>query len=122
MPVPIPYAHRLEIVERKEKGESLAQIAESLGYSYWGVRQIWRRYRKEGKEGLKTRYRSGWQEPRTKREIYEKAMALKREHPKWGAGLIRSMLLDEWPEEEVPSERTLQVWWKRGGIQRSRQR
>lgn len=122
MPAPIPYAHRLEIVERKEKGESLAQIAESLGYSYWGIRGIWRQYLKRGKAGLATRYKEGWQEPRTKREIYEEAMELKREHPGWGAGVIRAILQEHWPKEEVPKERTLQAWWRRGKIQRARQR
>ena len=118
MPAPIPYAHREEIIRRKQAGQSLAEIAAALGYSYWGVRQIWRRYRDRGEAGLRPSYRKGPGPIRKRREIYEQAIAWKRAHPRWGAGLIRSLLLQEWPAEEVPSERTLQRWWRREGLHR----
>ena len=116
MPAPIPYADREEIIRRKQEGQTLGAIAQALGYSYWGVRKIWRQYRERGKAGLKTAYRRGPGPIRKREAVYQQALALKRAHPGWGAGLIRSVLLEQWPEEEVPSERTLQRWWRRAGL------
>ncbi len=116
MPRPIPYERRREIIRRKQAGESLSEIAEALDLSYWTVRQIWRRFRDEGEKGLQNRYRSGPRERKFATEVYQKAIQLKQEHPRWGAGLIRSLLLEQWPKEEVPSERTLQRWWEREGM------
>lgn len=118
MPAPIPYAHREEIVQRKQAGQSLWEIAQDLGYSYWGVRKIWRRYRDQQEAGLHPAYRSGPGPIRKRPEVYAQAMAWKKEHPTWGAGLIRSLLLQQWTLEEVPSERTLQRWWQREGLNR----
>ena len=118
MPSPIPDAYRKEIIERKQKGQSIQAIAEELGYSYDGVRKIWRRYRDLGEEGLRTSYTRGPGEIRKQKEIYEQVIRWKQEHAKWGAGLVRSLLLQEWPEEEVPSERTIQRWWEREGLNR----
>ena len=122
MPRPIPYELRRDIVRRKQAGESLTEIAEALALSYWTVRQIWRRFRDEGEAGLRPRYRTGHREIRFGEAVYQEALRLKREHPRWGAGLIRSLLLARWSEDAVPSERTLQRWWVRAGIARSPKR
>lgn len=118
MPAPIPYAHREEIVRRKQGGQWLREIAQDLGYSQWGVRKIWRRYRDHQEAGLRPAYRRGPGPIRKRPEVYAQAIAWKREHPTWGAGLIRSLLLQQWSPEEVPSERTLQRWWQREGLNR----
>jgi hypothetical protein len=34
------------------------------------------------------------------------AAQLKQAHPKWGAGFIRAVLAESFPEEQLPSERT----------------
>jgi transposase len=122
VPSPIPYEDRREIVRRKGQGQSLRAVAEDLGYSYWGVRKLWRQYRDQGEEGLRTGYRRGPGPVRSDRGIYVQAMAWKGEHASWGAGLIRSMLQQRWPEKEIPHERTLQRWWERGGINTPRRR
>lgn len=122
MPAPIPYAHREEIVRRKQAGESLRAIAAALGYSYWGVRKIWRQYRKAGSAGLQVKYRRGEGRVRKPPGVYQQAIALKQAHPRWGAGLIRSLLLQQWSPEEVPSERTLQRWWRRAGLNQRHRR
>lgn len=121
MPAPIPYAHRQEIVRRKLDGEPLRDIASSLGYSYWGVRKIWRQYSKEGEGGLKTKYPSGPGKRRKPADLYQQALQWKQEHSQWGAGLVRSLLLQTWTAAEVPSERTLQRWWQEAGLNRRRQ-
>ncbi len=117
MPEAIPYAMREEIVRRHKEGESLQAIAQAMGYSYWGVRKIWRHYRDQGEEGLRIRYdRCGPSGIKAEGEVYEQAMGLKREHPRWGAGIIRLLLQERLPDRSVPSERTLQRWWQKAGI------
>ena len=44
------------------------------------------------------------------------ALALRREHPIWGAGLIRVMLRRQLPQDAPPAERTLQRWFVRAGL------
>ena len=44
------------------------------------------------------------------------ALGLRREHPTWGAGLIRVMLRRQQPDLCPPAERTLQRWFLRAGL------
>ena len=121
MPQAIAVSIREVIVERHSQGESLAKIGEELGISYWTVRGIWRRYRDRGEAGLRPDYerckRSG---PRSSRLVYRAACGLKRQHPGWGAGLIRLLIQAQWPSEGVPHERTLQRWFRAEGVQAPR--
>jgi hypothetical protein len=50
--------------------------------------------------------------------VYEAALALRREHPRWGAVVIREYLLDEFEADSVPGERTLQTWFHQAGLMR----
>ncbi len=43
-------------------------------------------------------------------------MSLRREHPSWGALLIRVFLKQHWPKQRLPSERTLQRWFHQAGL------
>lgn len=124
MPRPIPVPIRQVIVERHEGGETLEEIAQDLGMSFWTVRTLWRRYRDQGAAGLRPDYeRCGQKGIRSSRKVYRAAVWLKRAHPKWGAGLIRLLIAEKWPELEVPHERTLQRWFRAAGVnRRGRQR
>lgn len=109
IPVPI----RREIIERHQRGETLAEIADTLTLSFWGVRQIWRHYRKLGEAGLALHpERSIRRGPRCERVIYRSALWLKRHHRGWGAGLIRVLLQQRYPDVPVPHARTLQRWFR----------
>jgi hypothetical protein len=44
---------------------------------------------------------------------------MKREHPGWGAGLIRVLLSDEFEAEVLPAERSLQRWFRQAGVGRA---
>ena len=109
--IAVPIRH--EIIERHQQGETLAAIAGSLSLSYWGVRQIWRRYRDRGEAGLalrgEGRLRRGFG---CERLIYRSALWLKRHHRGWGAGLIRVVLRQRYQALWVPHERTLQRWFR----------
>ncbi|MGJ3245206.1 MAG: hypothetical protein ACFE0I_04220 [Elainellaceae cyanobacterium] len=109
IPVPI----RREIIERHQQGETIAAIADGLSLSFWGVRQIWRHYRKYGEAGLALhRERSVRYGPRCARVIYRSALWLKRRHRSWGAGLIRVLLQQRYPDSPLPHPRTFQRWFR----------
>lgn len=114
---------REEIIRLKEVEKvPLPIVAEEMRLSYWTVRGIWGRYRREGKEGLRWGYDccgKGRVFPDT---LYETAVVLKREHPRWGGGLIRIELEAKHPEESLPCERTLQRWFQVAGVQCLRSR
>jgi hypothetical protein len=89
-----------------------------MGLSYDSVRALWRHWEKEGK--LAPNYeRCRQRGPRKAKALVEQAVGLKREHPRWGARLIRMQLRDDWAEEQLPSDRTLQRWFRQAGVNRS---
>lgn len=116
MPKPIPVAKRRQIVERHQQGESLKQIAEDLSMAYASVRNVWGLYRREGR--IEPNYGAcGRRGVQASRRVYRAALWLKREHPTWGAPLIGQLIRDKWPDEAMPSARTLQRWFRREGLQ-----
>jgi hypothetical protein len=118
MPAATAMKERQEIVKRREKGESFAQIAREMRMSYATVRNVWQFYQKY--QHLEPNYAAcAKTEVRKAQEIYEQAIALKREHLRWGAGLIWVELAESFEEKSLPSERTLQRWFHRAGLAQS---
>ncbi len=116
MPAALSTAIRREIIERREAGDSFASIARSLDVSYSAVRNIYHRYIETGR--LVPGYdRCIHTEVRSDKAIYTTAVEMKRAHPSWGAGLIRIELSERLPRANLPSERTLQRWFKRAKVQ-----
>lgn len=116
MPKPIAVAIRRQIVERRQGGERLKSIAETLSMPYESVRKVWRLYRREGR--IHPNYAAcGKKGVRGSRRVYRAAVWLKRAHPSWGAPLIRQIIRDKWTEEAVPHERTLQRWFRQADLQ-----
>jgi transposase len=117
MPQAIAVPIREKIVKQHKKGKSLEAIAKQMEMSLWTVRKIWRRYRDSGEAGLETKYqqcgRSGIRSPEL---IYKEALKVRREHRKWGAGLIKVVLEQKWPQLHIPSERSLQKWFVAEGL------
>ena len=115
MPSALSQSIRRKIVERRQGRESLAQIARDFNISYASVSRIWYRFKAEGR--LTPRYdRCSHTEIRKSPVLYERAVLLKQTHPGWGAGLIRLELANEFEEIELPSQRTLQRWFRRAGV------
>jgi hypothetical protein len=111
MPKPIPVVIRMQVIERHQAGEGLNQIAQTLGIPYESVRKVWRVYRIEGR--IAPNYAAcGPQGVKASERVYRGARFLKRLHPRWGAGLIRQVLVEKWPQEQIPHERTLQRWFR----------
>ena len=119
MPAATPIRIRRVIVERRASGESYAAIARDLAMPYVTVRGIDRHYQQTGQlepsyEGCR---QTGVRKPAA---IYGQAVALKRAHPGWGAGLIWVELAEVFDEAALPSVRSLQRWFRRAGVAAAR--
>src|SRR5512137_2839709 len=114
MPQPIARATRERIVKQREEGKTVGQVAEAEGVSKRSVRRIYSAWRKQGEAGLNTHYHEGARDRcQFSQRIYRQAIALKRRHQKWGAGLIQVKLEMTHTRERLPAERTLQDWFRR---------
>lgn len=108
---------RQAIVERHVAGASLATVAQELGCAPWTVRTIWRRYRDRGPAGRGPDYAAcGRSGPRCPAALHATTRALRRAHPGWGAGLIRTHVADAYPDQAVPHEATLRRWFRDAGL------
>jgi len=117
MPRAIPVPVRQVIIKRHQKGQDLGRIALELGLSHHTVRGIWRRFRDRGEAGLRTDYdHCGHVISPHHLRMYRRACWLKRRHPNWGGDRIREILQQRWPEESIPSARSLQRSFHRAGL------
>lgn len=100
------------IVQEKLSGKSLLSISSTEGISYATTKRVWQRYKARGATGLGADYANcGPKRPKYYR-IYRFSIMLKRKYPKWGAPVIRDVLSKRYPEEKMPSIRTIQLWFK----------
>src|SRR3954454_4887255 len=121
MPRPIPVPLRLALWRRHLDGQDGPSIAQALGLAPRTVRRLIHRLRQEGQPAVIPRYdRCGAATPKCPDSVVQTALALRREHPSWGAGLIRVMLRRRLPSGSPPAERTLQRWFVRAGLAAAR--
>jgi hypothetical protein len=113
MPRPTPVPVRRAILSRWRAGDDAARIAEALDVPARTVRHLIRRLREHGEEALTPRYRRG---PSPPDPVRGAALALRREHPRWGGPFIRSLLLRDHPAAAVPSARALQRLFRSHGL------
>jgi hypothetical protein len=115
MPRAIAVPIRQVIVRRWQHGQSAAEIAAALQLVPRSVRHLLQRAAADLQ--LAPGYdRCGRQRAAAQQEVYGHALALRRQHPAWGAGLIRVFLHDRFTAQHVPSERTLQRWFHQAGL------
>ena len=116
MPAPIPIPVRRIILARWKKGASVASLAEELHLAERSVRHLVRRFAQRGQQGLAPDYvRCATKQMPTDSDTFHKAVAMRKQHPTWGGGLIR-VLLQEQEDEACPCERTLQRWFRRSTL------
>ena len=114
MPQAISRALREQIVERRGRGETVGQVAQAEGVSKRSVRRIYSAWQQDKERALLTRYRESANTViQYSTRLYRQAVAMKRKHPSWGAGLIRVQLVSAYRDQALPAERTLQVWFCR---------
>jgi hypothetical protein len=83
MPGAVPLATRQEIVDRRDRGQTLAYIASQLALPYVTVRANWRAFRDRGPDGLVTGYHAcGSSTPAYPQAMIRRACRLRRAHPK----------------------------------------
>jgi hypothetical protein len=117
MPAPIPLPLRQALWQRLRQGQSPATIAQELRLAPRTVRHLRRRLDDQGPDGLAPSYqRSHRPSDRTTQTLYEQTLAWRREHPEWGAGLLRIFLRRHHPRATIPCERTLQRWLQKAGL------
>src|SRR5438552_6837108 len=104
LPVPI----RRALFQRWQQGQSAAAIAQALSLPPRTVRRLLRRFERRGAAGVPPSYdRCGPKAAATSAELVQAALALRREHPTWGAGLIRVLLRRGHAGRPLPTARTL---------------
>jgi transposase len=116
MPHPIPVPVRQVMFRLWQQGQAALQIATSLELPLSTVRRLLQRFRRRGIDGIPADYHHPAVSKTVPSEMMQTAVRLRQEHPTWGAGLIRVQLLQEDPEQPVPSERTLQRGFVRAGL------
>jgi len=113
MPAPLPLPVRRLILRRADRGQTAATIAQALHLCPRTVRQLLQRFQQQ-RQPLQPAYRPGPGHPSDQdHPLYAVALALRQQHPSWGAGYIRVRLADTYAPDPVPSERTLQRWFRR---------
>jgi len=110
---PIPYDYRVKIVQRRKKGENSQSIAATTPYSKSAIDKLWARYQEQGNYAFQTHYKNCGR-PRKYGEQTDKLVAKIRDQSQ-GADYIVSKLHQYYPEQEIPSVRTLQRRWSEQG-------
>lgn len=102
---------------------TMTEACERFGVSRVTGYKWWRRFRQEGPGGLRELPRAPRRCPhRTSREIEERLVALRRQHPKWGPVTLLSLLERSYPELSLPAPSTVGEIMKRHGLVRPRRR
>jgi hypothetical protein len=116
MPAPVPLPIRIALWRRHEHGASTEELGRDFGLAARTVRGLLRRGRERGEAGLAPDYRRlPDPPPPSAHPACGPALALRREHPAWGAPLIRIYLEDR-GVRPLPSVRSLQQWFRRAGL------
>lgn len=100
---------RKQILELKQSGLTLSQIAIKLGLSLSCVRKFYRRFRNLGEQGLERCSRRPKKAPahQTSERKRQAILEIKRNHQKWGAQFIQGEL-DRRRFKSIPHRRTIE--------------
>jgi hypothetical protein len=113
MPKSVPVPVRQKLWERAFQGESVNSLADAFGLSPRTIRHLLKRCRDQGEMGLIPGYRVPKSPDHAHPETIRQAvLALRRDHPSWGAELIRVMLADDKPQVAWPSPSTIRRWFR----------
>jgi transposase InsO family protein len=124
MPAATPPPTRQRILDLQQQGLGPPQIARLLSMPASTIRGLLRQWRQQPPgSGLEPHFQRCGRSLRPERlAVQQSCCAVRRQHPRWGAGRIRIALLDEYPKELVPPTRTLQLWLQQAGLAPTRLR
>jgi hypothetical protein len=109
MPRPVPLPIRQALVRAHRLGQPPAQLAQTFSLPTRTVYHLLQQTRSHA-EVPGTAYHPPPNGPRADDAIVRQAHALRQQHPAWGAPLIRIILARHFPDQTMPSARTLQRW------------
>jgi transposase len=116
MPKPIPIPIRRKLWDRAQAGEAPAAIAAAFGLSGRTVRNLLKRFRERDDASVSPDYRRPSPPHMKPKEVRQATLTKRREHPTWGAELIRVALAEERPEVAWPHPRTMRRWFCQEGL------
>ncbi len=110
---PLPLPVRQNVFRRWRIGDTAAAIAHNLQLVPRTVRRLVQRFRERGADAIHPLYSQRQSRPPP---AVLAAVALRQEHRRWGAPLIRVLLRHRFADDDLPSPRTLQRWFARAGL------
>jgi DNA-binding transcriptional ArsR family regulator len=120
MPRATEFSLRLVVDRMHRSGATASDIAHQLNLADSTVRGLIKRAREAGRvsarEALQPRYDACGARPLAAPRMLEATLALRRQHPRWGAVRIRLELGELYPGSELPTARTMQRWLLEHGL------
>jgi putative transposase len=114
---------RLRFVARLLEGEKMSTVCRDFGISRPTGYKIFNRYKDLGLDGLEDRSRTPYRHAnKLPFQIERTILAIRREHPTWGAPKIREKLLREFPIIKPPAKSTIHAVLDRNGMVTHRKR
>jgi len=114
---------RLRFVARLLEGEKMAALCREFGISRPTGYKIFTRYKDLGLEGLIDRSRRPYRQAnRLPFQVERTIVALRQEHPTWGAVKIREKILRDFPMVPAPAKSTVHAVLDRHGLITRRKR
>ena len=114
---------RLRFVARLLDGEKMAALCREFGISRPTGYKIFTRYKDLGLEGLIDRSRRPYRQAnRLPFQVERTIVALRQEHPTWGAVKIREKILRDFPMVPAPAKSTVHAVLDRHGLITRRKR
>ena len=118
-----PMDERFRFVARLLDGEKMAPLCREFGISRVTGYKLFNRYRECGLEALNDRSRRPYRHAnKLPFQIERTILAMKREHPSWGAPKIREKLIRQVPIIKAPASSTIHAVLDRNGLVKRRKR
>ena len=118
-----PMDERLKFIARLLDGEKMAPLCREFGISRPTGYKIFNRYKECGLDALNDRSRRPYRHAnKLPFQVERTILAIKREHPSWGAPKIRDKLIREYPMIKPPAISTVHAVLDRNGLVKRRKR
>ncbi len=118
-----PMDERLRFIARLLEGEKMAPLCREFGISRVTGYKIFNRYKECGLNALNDRSRAPYrQSRRLPFQLERTILAIKHEHPSWGAPKIRDKLARQFPMVRTPAISTVHAVLDRNGLVKRRKR